>query len=111
MAALQHFYEGRVGEFRKLHEIVARARIGNDEHAVATLNRLIQFFGLGLSVVINILDPDVIVLGGGVGNIDELYTRGVESVAKYAFNPRLETPIIKPQLGHHPLYFVPKSGP
>lgn len=96
---LQRFYESEAGEFRKLKDIVDRARRGDDQHAVATLDRLIHFFGLGISVVINILDPDVIVLGGGVGNIDELYTHGVESAARHTFNPRLNTPIIKPVLG------------
>ncbi len=97
--ALQRFYESESGSFRKLKDIIERARIGDDVHAIATLDRLIHFFGLGISVVINILDPDVIVLGGGVGNIDELYTRGVESAARHTFNPRLNTPIIKPVLG------------
>ncbi len=97
--ALQRFYKSQAGDSRELKEIIERARVGEDPHAAATLDRLIHFFGLGISVVINILDPDVIVLGGGVGNIDELYTRGVESAARYTFNPRLNTPIIKPVLG------------
>ena len=41
----------------------------------------------------------VIVLGGGVGNIDELYTKGVEEAKKYVFNNRLDTVFLKPQLG------------
>ena len=49
--------------------------------------------------MINILDPDVIVLGGGVGNIDLLYTQGVKSVEKYVFNTQLRTKIVKPLLG------------
>ncbi len=95
---LQRFYEAETGEFRKLKEIMQRTG-GQDPAADATLDRLIHFFGLGISVIINVLDPDVIVLGGGVGNIPELYTRGVESAAKYTFNPRLTTPIIQPELG------------
>jgi fructokinase len=51
--------------------------------------------GLALSVVINILDPDVIVIGGGVGNIDLLYDRGIDSVKKYVFNHTLDTRIVK----------------
>ena len=45
------------------------------------------------------LDPDVIVVGGGVGNIDELYTKGVDSLKKYIFNNRLDVPVLKPVLG------------
>jgi predicted NBD/HSP70 family sugar kinase len=38
-------------------------------------------------------------LGGGVGNIDELYTLGVAEVEKHIFNDKLETKIVKPKLG------------
>ena len=59
-----------------------------------------HFFGKALSVIINIIDPDVIVIGGGVGNIDEIYTDGVESLRKYVFNNGVvETPVVKPMLG------------
>jgi predicted NBD/HSP70 family sugar kinase len=50
-------------------------------------------------VLINILDPDVIVIGGGVGNIDMLYDRGIDSIKKYVFNNRLDTPVVQPMLG------------
>ena len=52
------------------------------EIASETIERLMYFFGKGLANVIDIIDPTVIVLGGGVGNIDLLYTRGVEMVKK-----------------------------
>lgn len=97
--SLERYYKEVSGEAKRLKEIVPLARSGEDKHAVATLDRLIHFFGLGISVIINILDPDVIVLGGGVGNIDELYTRGVEEARKHVFNPRLDTQIIRPKLG------------
>ena len=58
---------------------------GNDTIAKATIQRLIHFFGLAVSNLINILDPHAIVIGGGVGNIDLLYTMGVEEVKKYIF--------------------------
>jgi predicted NBD/HSP70 family sugar kinase len=59
-----------------------------------------HFFGLAISVIINSIDPDVIVIGGGVGNIDEIYTEGVASIRKFIFNNGLvETPIVKPSLG------------
>jgi len=56
-------------------------------------------FGMALSNVINILDPDIIVLGGGVSNIDFLYTEGPGYVAKYCFNDSLVTPIVRNKLG------------
>lgn len=97
--SLERYYKEISGEAKRLKEIIPLARSGEDENAVKTLDRLIQFFGLGISVVINILDPDVIVLGGGVGNIEELYTRGAAEVEKHIFNPRMDTKIIRPKLG------------
>jgi predicted NBD/HSP70 family sugar kinase len=41
----------------------------------------------------------VIIIGGGVGNIDSIYTEGVDAVSKYIFNNRLDVPILKPSLG------------
>ena len=60
---------------------------------------MIQYFGKAVAVVINIIDPDAIVIGGGVGNIDLLYSEGVMEVKKNIFNPTLETPFLKPKLG------------
>ena len=46
------------------------------------------------------IDPDLIVVGGGVGNIDLLYSEGYERIKKYVFNnKKLTTPICKPLLG------------
>jgi fructokinase len=97
--ALQRFYQSLSGQALKLPEIVERYRQGTDPHATATMQRLIHFFGLGLSSIVNVLDPDAIVLGGGVGNIDLLYTEGVDAVKKFVFNSRLDTLILKPKLG------------
>ncbi len=64
------------------------------------MQRLTSFFGIAISVVINIVDPDVIVIGGGVGNIELIYTEGIESLKKNIFNNRVvRTPIVKPMLG------------
>lgn len=96
---LQKHYTSLSGEERKLQDIIGRAHAGTDEHATATLDRLIHFFGKGLGGIINILDPDAIVIGGGVGNIPDLYTKGAEEVEKYVFNQKMHTPILKPKLG------------
>ena len=56
-------------------------------------------FGLSLANVIDILDPDVIVLGGGVSNIDFLYTEGKNSIYEKVFSDIVETPITKNELG------------
>ena len=56
-------------------------------------------FGFGLANVIDILDPDVIVLGGGLSNIDFLYTEGKDSVYRKVFSDLVDTPILKNKLG------------
>lgn len=97
--ALEKFYEKRTMRHLPLRDIVAAAERGDDEAAVQTMNRLIHFFGKAIAVVINIMDPDAIVLGGGVGNIDRLYTDGVAEARKYLFNTRIDTVFLKPELG------------
>ena len=97
--ALEKYYTSLTGASLRLPEIVARAEAGNDPAATATLDRLIQYFGKAIAVVINIVDPDAIVLGGGVGNIDRLYTDGVAEAGKYLFNTRIDTVFLKPKLG------------
>lgn len=97
--AFQKYYESRSGTFRKGQEIVARHKAGTDAVATETVERLLHFFGKGIANVINVLDPVAIVLGGGMGNIDLLYTDGVEMVKKFVFNNRLDTTFLKPKLG------------
>jgi predicted NBD/HSP70 family sugar kinase len=97
--ALEKYYFSETGNRKPLKDIVALAESKVDPTAQKTMMRLIHFFGVALSVIINILDPDVIVIGGGVGNIDLLYDRGIDSVKKYVFNHTLETPIVRPLLG------------
>lgn len=101
--ALEHFYEKTTGCQLPLKEIVGRAVEGSDPAARETMDRLVHFFGKAISAVINILDPDVIVLGGGVGNIDRLYTDGVAEARRYLFDTRperrIDTIFLKPKLG------------
>ena len=62
-------------------------------------DEFIENFGYGLANVIDILDPDAIVLGGGLSNIDFLYTDGIESVYSKVFSDIVDTPILKNKLG------------
>lgn len=96
--ALERFYAGISGQDVRLPDVLARARRG-DAHAGIALDRLIEWFGRSLAQVINIFDPHAVVLGGGVGQIDELYTLGQESLARWVFNTRLETKLLRPELG------------
>jgi len=97
--ALEKYYTSISGQSKNLKEVYDLYIAGSDPSAKQTMDRLTHFFGLALSVVVNILDPDVIVIGGGVGNIDLIYSDGMESLKKYVFNNRLDTPVLKPKLG------------
>lgn len=98
--ALQRYYQQVSGEERTMKEIMERYATGQDLAASQTVNRLLEYFGRGISTIINVLDPDAIVLGGGVGNVDLLYTEGVERVKKYIFNSgEVRTQFLKPKLG------------
>jgi len=98
--ALERYYQEIGGEKKSMREIYTSYQNGGDPQAQQTIDRLIHFFGAGLSVVVNILDPDVIVIGGGVGNIDLIYTAGRTSLQRYIFNDGVfDTPMVRPKLG------------
>lgn len=62
-------------------------------------DEFLENFGYGLANVIDILDPDAIVLGGGLSNIDFLYSEGKDSVYDKVFSELVDTPILKNKLG------------
>jgi predicted NBD/HSP70 family sugar kinase len=97
--ALERLYCGLTGDPVRLDEIVKRAA-RSDAAAIATLERLRSKFGEAIAAVINIIDPDAIVIGGGVGNIDALYDDDTRrAVQRQLFNPELRTGFLKPLLG------------
>ena len=97
--ALERYYATQSGTARKLRDIIARYHEGRDPAAAATVERLLHYFAKGIAYIINTLDPEVIVLGGGLSNIELLYTEGVARVPAHLFNPTLETPFLRPVLG------------
>ena len=97
--SLQKYYHSLSGKEASLKQIVHAARHESEDHATKTIDRLCHYFGKAVSVVIDILDPDVIVVGGGVGNIDEVYTEGYDAIRKFIFNNRVDVPVLKPSLG------------
>jgi fructokinase len=84
------------GKSQTLPEIISNTsgEIGN-----MWKSEFLENFGYGLANVIDILDPDVIVLGGGLSNIDFLYSEGKASVYEKVFSDLVETPIIQNKLG------------
>jgi predicted NBD/HSP70 family sugar kinase len=97
--SLERFYREQGGDAVRLPEISLRAQAG-EKLAIQTLERLREKFAESIAAVINILDPDAIVLGGGVGNIPLLYEpRTRECVLAHIFNKELRTRILPPILG------------
>jgi fructokinase len=91
-------YAEKSGAKKSFHEIEKDFYAG-DAKAVEFMKTFFRDFGRGMANLIDILDPDVVVLGGGVSNFDALYKEGVTEVAKFVFSDSLETPIVKNQLG------------
>ncbi|WP_272679488.1 fructokinase [Providencia sp. PROV032] len=75
-------------------EIVELAQIG-DEHAVIALENYLNRLAKALGQAINMLDPDVIVLGGGMSNVDYLYEALPERIRQWVFGGECDTPIRK----------------
>ena len=86
------------GEALKAPEIVARAAAG-DAAAAATLARYEDRLARGLATLINMLDPEVIVLGGGVSNVERLYANVPPLWERYVFSDRVRTLLRPPVHG------------
>jgi len=71
----------------------------SQESAMQVKELFFEQFGRALSNVINSIDPDVIILGGGLSNYMPLYDEGIERVKKYVFSDELITPILKNKTG------------
>ena len=95
---LEARYAEQFGVKKPLREIEKEFYAG-EPNAVAFMKIFFRNFGRAIANLIDVLDPDVIVLGGGVSKFDALYTDGIAEVAKFVFSDSLETPIVKHQVG------------
>lgn len=86
------------GQALSSHDIVERALAG-DVACLATLTRYESRLARGLAHVINILDPDVIVLGGGMSNIQRLYETVPELWKAWVFSDLVATRLVPPRFG------------
>ena len=91
-------YAEKFGAKKSFPEI-ERGFYAGDAKAVEFMKIYFSHFGRALANVIDVLDPDAVVLGGGVSNFKALYAEGVAEVAKFVFNDSLEILIVKNQLG------------
>ena len=94
--ALESHWTKLTGKSQHLPEILTSI---DNENWQKWKNEFLENFGYGLANVIDILDPDAIVLGGGLSNIDFLYTEGKESIYNQVFSDLIDTPILKNKLG------------
>lgn len=78
---------------------IAASAAQGDAAAHATLERYARRLARGLASIINVVDPDVIVLGGGVSNIGCLYERVSELWAPYVFSDRIATKLVRAKYG------------
>lgn len=79
-------------------QIITAARNG-EPTAVEALDRYVDRLARGLAVVCDVLDPDVIILGGGMSNVGELYERLPGEIAAHVFSDLFETPVRAPTHG------------
>jgi len=73
---------------------IVRAADGGDREATAALHRLADRLARGLAMVVNVFDPDTIVLGGGLSNLKQLYATLPALIARYAFSDGVETMVV-----------------
>ncbi len=94
--ALESEWKELTGEFATVTDVIDNKMY--EAHPKWKENFMMNF-GRALSNVIDILDPDAIVMGGGLSKVDLLYTEGMQAVYKESFSEVVRTPIIKNKLG------------
>jgi fructokinase len=95
---MAQLHERDTGSMLRAEEIVARAEQG-DAACESSLQRYEQRLARSLAHVINILDPDVIVLGGGMSNIGRLYRNVPALWGEWVFSDRVDTRLLPNQFG------------
>jgi fructokinase len=95
---LAYDHRETTGDALEAPEVVARAEAG-DVRALATLERYEERMARALAVVLNILDPDVVVLGGGMSQLSRLYESVPRLWQEWAFSDRVDTPLLAPVHG------------
>jgi fructokinase len=98
--ALEKYYARLSGSALSFREISSRVSAGGDLHADATLRHLIDNFARAIAIVIDVFDPHAMILGGGVGHVEALYSEEMrKKIEEHIVSATFETPIFKPILG------------
>ena len=86
-------HAGRTGSMLTPAEIIILAAHG-DPDAQLSFDRYVDRMARSLATVLNVLDPDVVVLGGGMSHVDALYSLVPEQWSSYVFSDRVDTPLV-----------------
>lgn len=97
-SGLERSYADTCGQTLQSPDIVTAARQG-DAVARRVFEAFLDDFGRALGGLISVLDPQAIVIGGGLSRVDELYSEGIARARNYVFHPDITTPILKNHLG------------
>ncbi len=92
--ALEREYRALGGEALRVPEIDARAT-GGETLAVEVMGLYVQRLGRALAGLLGVLDPDVVVFGGGLSNLEWIYERLPEAVGAYVFSDEVLTPFVR----------------
>lgn len=98
-AALEANYQQSTGQSADAARIVEMARRGN-KAAFDVLDQFLSRFAGAVANVVAVLDPDAIVIGGGLASIDELYEEGALRLQRMVFNDAFHTPVLRNRLGN-----------
>lgn len=96
--AVQRAYRDATGESCRASEIAARAEAGQ-QAAIAILSAHTNRLARGLAHIVNVFDPEIIVLGGGLSNLDHLYADLPDAVAAHIFSDDPKVDIRPPKWG------------
>ncbi len=97
-SGLEAHYHHRTGQYKKADEIFALSD-AKDEVASQLVQAYIIWLAKGLASVINLVDPDVIVLGGGLSNVGRLYTDVPKIWHQWVFSDEVKTLLLPPKFG------------
>ncbi|WP_319557462.1 ROK family protein [Thiomicrorhabdus sp.] len=97
-SGLERHYQQRSGKNLTAKQIEAAALQG-DETAEKLLDDYVIWLAKGLAAVINVVDPDVIVLGGGMSNFSRLYAEVPTIWHQWVFSDQVDTRLVAPKFG------------
>lgn len=97
--ALERYYQHQTGNSELIKATEINELVESDARAAQCIEQYSHWLAIALGPVINLLDPDVIVLGGGLSNIESLYQRVPQLWDEYIFTDRVQTQLVPAKYG------------